>query len=73
MESWPREILHYCTSAGAIPFQIWFRNLKDLGAKAKVEERLERIEAGNFGNCNFVGNGVFEIKINCGAPLKTPV
>ena len=66
MESRQREIRHYRTKNGTIPFQIWFGNLEDIRAKTKIGMRLERAEAGNFGDCNSVGDGVHEMKINFG-------
>jgi len=47
-------------------FDDWVSGLRDLKAKAKIFVQLKRIEAGNLGNCKFVGNGVNEIKINYG-------
>ena len=45
-------------------FENWFRRLQDFKAKAKILARLKRIELGNFGDCEPVGNGIFELKIH---------
>ena len=46
-------------------FDKWLRKLKDLRAKAKILFRLQKIEDDeHFGECELVGNGIRELKIN---------
>ena len=46
-------------------FDKWFRKLKDLRAKAKILVRIQRLEKEeHFGDCEPVGNGIRELKIN---------
>ncbi len=46
-------------------FDKWFRKLKDLRAKAKILFRLQRIEENeHFGECEYIGNGIRELKID---------
>lgn len=46
-------------------FDKWFRKLKDLRAKAKILLRIQKIEEyGHFGDCESVGNGIRELKID---------
>jgi putative addiction module killer protein len=48
-----------------VEFDKWLRKLKDLRAKAKILFRIQRIENdGHFGDCEPVGDGVLELKIN---------
>ncbi|MCF8361040.1 MAG: type II toxin-antitoxin system RelE/ParE family toxin [Prolixibacteraceae bacterium] len=48
-----------------VEFDKWLRKLKDLRTKAKILFRIQRIETdGHFGDCEPVGGGVFELKIN---------
>lgn len=47
-------------------FDKWFRRLKDRKAKANILLRIQRIEAGNLGDVNPVGEGIGEIKIHYG-------
>jgi putative addiction module killer protein len=45
-------------------FDKWIRRLKDQRAKAKILVRIQRIqEDGNFGDCEPVGNGISELRI----------
>ena len=53
-------------SDGKCPYKIWFECLNDLQAKAVILKRLARVEMGHLGQCNFVGQGVYELKMNCG-------
>ena len=56
----------YKTETGKRPFREWLNNLRDIQAKATIETRLDRVIDGNFGQCEPVGNGVFELKVNFG-------
>jgi len=56
----------YETSTGKCPFDKWFNDLADQKAQALIDLRLERIKHGNFGNCESIGNGVCELKIDFG-------
>ncbi|OJV37916.1 MAG: hypothetical protein BGO29_12515 [Bacteroidales bacterium 36-12] len=48
-----------------VEFDKWLRKLKDLRAKAKILFRLQKIEDDeHFGECEPVGNGIRELKIN---------
>ena len=46
-------------------FDKWLRKLKDLRAKAKILFRIQKIETDeHFGNCEPVGDGIRELKID---------
>ncbi|MGV8135298.1 MAG: type II toxin-antitoxin system RelE/ParE family toxin [Mangrovibacterium sp.] len=46
-------------------FDKWLRRLKDLRAKARILFRIQKIENdGHFGDCEPVGNGIRELKID---------
>ena len=48
-----------------VEFDKWLRKLKDLRAKAKILFRIQKIENDeHFGDCENVGNGVRELKID---------
>lgn len=47
-------------------FAKWFRKLKDNSAKVAIARRIERLEQGNFGDSKFVGDKVFELRIDVG-------
>ena len=46
-------------------FDKWLRKLKDLRAKAKILVRIQKLEQDeHFGDCEPVGEGIRELKIN---------
>ena len=46
-------------------FDKWLRKLKDLRAKAKILIRIQKLEKEeHFGDCEPVGEGIQELKIN---------
>ena len=48
-----------------VEFDKWLRKLKNLRAKAKILFRIQKIEIDeHFGDCEPVGNGILELKIN---------
>jgi putative addiction module killer protein len=47
-------------------FEGWFARLNDIRAKAKILVRLKRAELGNLGDHKFVGDRVFEMRIDYG-------
>ena len=47
-------------------FDTWFTWLKDKQAARRVQVRIDRAEAGNFGDCEPVGEGVSEMRIHYG-------
>jgi putative addiction module killer protein len=66
MEVQPKEIRYYVTEEEFSPFTVWFKTLRDGMARNKIEIRLKRIELGNMGDCKFVGEGVYELRIDTG-------
>lgn len=46
-------------------FDKWFRKLKDLRTKVKILIRIQKLEEDeHFGDCESVGDGIKELKIN---------
>jgi putative addiction module killer protein len=66
MEVVPREIKNYQTKEGREPFNEWFIPLKDVEAKVAITKRLERVQLGNLGDCDPVGEGIVELKFHIG-------
>jgi putative addiction module killer protein len=60
------EIRRYRTVAGGEPFTEWLGDLPDRQARARILARLERLEAGNFGDVKFLRDGVSELRIDWG-------
>jgi putative addiction module killer protein len=47
-------------------FDGWLRALRDPVGKARILARIRSAEAGNFGDCEPVGEGVSEMRVRCG-------
>jgi putative addiction module killer protein len=47
-------------------FDDWLSNLRDAKARAKILVRVQRLEAGNPGDVKEVGDGISEMRIDCG-------
>lgn len=66
MEAQPREIQNYLTAEGRSPFQEWLNTLRYIKARAKIRNRLKRVESGNLGDYRSVGEGICELRIDYG-------
>jgi putative addiction module killer protein len=47
-------------------FAKWVGSLKDIKAKVKIVDRIDRMKKGNLGDHKSVGKGVLETRINYG-------
>lgn len=64
------EVLRYQLENGDEPLTSWLYGLHDRRAQAKLRIRVRRLEAGNFGDCDPVGEGVFELREHLGAGYR---
>jgi putative addiction module killer protein len=60
------ELRYYQTWAGRQPFAEWLDRIADRQVRAKIDARLTRVAAGNFGDVEPVGQGVSELRIDWG-------
>jgi putative addiction module killer protein len=60
------EIRHYLTAAGRNVFEEWLDSLRDTKAEARIAARINRLAAGNFGDCKPLMDGVWELRIDWG-------
>jgi len=44
----------------------WFRRLRDRQARARINVRIRRLSLGNPGDVRPVGEGVSELRVDCG-------
>lgn len=68
MEARPREILIYESDDGKVLFGDWMDELQETQKRAYgiIIQRIDRVEEGNFGDCEPVGEGVSELRIDYG-------
>ena len=60
------EIRHYVSRAGKDVFDDWLSQLGDARTQAKIASRIDRLAAGNFGDCKRLRQGVCELRIDWG-------
>ena len=60
------ELLRYQQEDGKEPFTDWLLKMRDKVAQARIRVRLRLLEAGNFGDCASVGEGVLELRVHVG-------
>jgi putative addiction module killer protein len=64
------EVFRYQATNGDEPVTDWLKSLRDKQAQAKLRIRLKRLEAGIFGDCESVGEGVMELREHLGAGYR---
>lgn len=60
------EVRHYVTPSGKDAFDSWLTHLADSRTQAKIATRIDRLAAGNFGDCKSLREGVYELRIDWG-------
>lgn len=51
-------------------FAKWHQELRDIKAKVAIARRVDRVAMGNFGDCEPVGEGVSELRVDVGAGYR---
>ncbi|HWK46669.1 MAG TPA: type II toxin-antitoxin system RelE/ParE family toxin [Stellaceae bacterium] len=64
------DLLRYQREDGREPFTEWLNTIRDKIAAARIRIRLRQVEAGNFGDCDTVGESVIELRIHVGAGYR---
>lgn len=60
------DVRHYVSGSGKDVFDEWLSKLADLRAQARIAVRINRLAAGNFGDCKSLGKGIYELRIDWG-------
>jgi len=60
------QITDYLTEDGRDPMKEWLASLADRQARARILTRVQRMAAGNFGDCKPLAGGVWELRIDHG-------
>ena len=64
------EIIHYLDESESDLYQDWLDGLRDRTAKIAVIKRVARVEAGLFGDCKSLRDGISELRIDVGAGYR---
>ena len=63
-------LVRYQQTNGDEPLSDWLNDVRDKIAQARIRIRLRQVEAGNFGDCEAVGEGVSELRVHVGAGYR---
>lgn len=61
---------NYTTSSGEVPFLMWLNDINDPVTRLRIRRRLDRVEQGNFGDCESIGGGVSELRLFFGSGYR---
>ena len=64
------EVFRYQREDGQEQYSDWLNALRDKIAQARIRIRLRQLQAGSFGDCEPVGEGVIELRIHVGAGYR---
>lgn len=62
-EAKPKQVIVYADADGTEPFTDWLNSLRDVMGRKRILLRLTRLAAGNYGDCEPVGEGVSELRM----------
>lgn len=60
------DVRHYINRAGKDVFDDWLSKLADARTQAKIAARINRLAAGNFGDCKPLRQSLWELRIDWG-------
>lgn len=63
-------VVIYAEKNGREPFLEWLTSLKDRTFRARIRNRISRLELGHFGDCEPVGEGIFELRFFFGPGFR---
>ena len=59
----PKQIIFYADVDGNEPFQVWLDALRDTQGRRRIIKRLFRVQQGNYGDVEPIGEGLSELRL----------
>lgn len=59
----PKRVIVYADESGHEPFTEWLYALRDVIGRQRILVRVSRLQQGNYGDCEPVGEGVSELRM----------
>tara|TARA_R110000744_G_scaffold160299_2_gene276621 strand:- start:599 stop:937 length:339 start_codon:yes stop_codon:yes gene_type:complete len=66
----PRKIIVYADAQGGEPFTEWLYSFKDSRTRQRIENRIDRMETGNYGDFKSLKDGLFELRFFFGSGYR---
>ena len=66
----PKEIIIYSDEHDNEPYSDWIKGIKDQTIFNRIIKRIVRLQAGHYGDCASVGEGVLELRLFFGAGYR---
>lgn len=65
-----RVVKIYRNQDGKEPLVDWLESVQDITTRARIKNRLRRLELGNLGDTKSVGQGVYELRLDFGPGFR---
>lgn len=59
----PKHIAYYADPKGREPYREWINGIHDDMDQDRIIGRIDRLRQGNYGDCEPVGEGVYELRM----------
>lgn len=69
-EATPKRVIIYAQDNGNEPFTEWLYGLRDVMGRKRILARVSRLQQGNYGDCEPVGEGVSELRMFFGSGYR---
>jgi putative addiction module killer protein len=66
----PKELVFYADENGNEPFQLWLDDLRDARNRRRILSRLVRVQQGNYGDVEPIGEGLSELRFFFGSGYR---
>ena len=66
----PKRVIVYANDNGEEPFTNWLYSLRDVVGRRRILARVSRLQQGNYGDCEPVGEGVSELRMFFGSGYR---
>lgn len=66
----PKELVFYVDENGNEPFYVWLESLRDARNRRRILSRLVRVQQGNFGDVEPIGEGLSELRFFFGSGYR---
>ncbi len=66
----PKTVIVYQDENGNEPYLNWLESIKGKQTKARIQIRVRRLQNGLYGDCQTIGEGVFELRLFFGSGYR---